>query len=88
LDLPTNGAGAFGASMNLETNTIQSKPSAVISAAAGSFGTYRTTFQTGTGLLKNHWYFEGRDPASVPTDISTGFLQIEFLFYAGRLYKR
>ncbi len=56
----TNGAGAFGASMNLETNTIQSKPSAVISAAAGSFGTYRTTFQAGTGLLKNHWYFEGR----------------------------
>ncbi len=56
----TNGAGAFGASMNLETNTIQSKPSAVISAAAGSFGTYRTTFQAGTGLLRNHWYFEGR----------------------------
>jgi iron complex outermembrane receptor protein len=56
----TNGAGAFGASMNLETNTIQSKPSAVISLAAGSFGTYRTSFQAGTGLLKNHWYFEGR----------------------------
>ncbi len=56
----TNGAGAFGASMNLETNTLQVKPSAAISAAAGSFGTYRTSFRAGTGLLNNHWYFEGR----------------------------
>jgi iron complex outermembrane recepter protein len=56
----TNGAGAFGASMNLETNTIQTAPSALISASAGSFGTYKTTFQAGTGLIKNHWFFDGR----------------------------
>jgi iron complex outermembrane recepter protein len=59
----TNGAGAFGASMNLETNTAQTRPYGLLSASAGSFGTYRTTFQAGTGLIRDHWYFEGRGSA-------------------------
>jgi iron complex outermembrane receptor protein len=59
----TNGAGAFGASMNLETNAIQSQSFGVVNASAGSFGTYRTSFQAGTGLIRDHWYFEGRGSA-------------------------
>jgi len=56
----TNGAGAFGASMNFETNAIKPEPFGVLTAAAGSFGTYRTSFQAGTGLIRDHWYLEGR----------------------------
>ncbi len=56
----TNGAGAFGASMNFETNAIKPEPFGVITAAAGSYGTYRTSFQAGTGLIRDHWYLEGR----------------------------
>lgn len=59
----TNGAGAFGASMNLETNTFQKEPFGMISLAGGSFNTWKTSFQLGTGLLNNHWYFEGRGSA-------------------------
>jgi len=59
----TNGAGAFGASMNLETNGAQTRSYGLFSASAGSFGTYRTTFQAGTGLMRDHWYFEGRGSA-------------------------
>jgi iron complex outermembrane receptor protein len=59
----TNGAGAFGASMNLETNRFQTKPFGIISLGAGSFNTWKSTFQTGTGLINNHWYFEGRGSA-------------------------
>jgi len=59
----TNGAGAFGASMNLETNSFQSTPFGIIGLAAGSFNTWKTSFQAGTGLLKNHWHFEGRGSA-------------------------
>jgi iron complex outermembrane receptor protein len=59
----TNGAGAFGASMNLETNSFQAKPFGLISLGAGSFNTWRSTFQAGTGLINNHWYFEGRGSA-------------------------
>lgn len=56
----TNGAGAFGASMNLETNPVRHEPHARIDAAAGSYGTWKTSFEAGTGLLNKHWYFEGR----------------------------
>jgi len=59
----TNGAGAFGASMNLETNSFQTKPYGLVSLAAGSFHTWRTSFQAGTGIINNHWYFEGRGSA-------------------------
>jgi iron complex outermembrane recepter protein len=59
----TNGAGAFGASMNLETNTFESKPFGRISLGAGSFNTWKSSFQAGTGLINNHWYFEGRGSA-------------------------
>jgi iron complex outermembrane recepter protein len=59
----TNGAGAFGASMNLETNAFQSKPFGLVSLGAGSFNTWKTSFQAGTGLINDHWYFEGRGSA-------------------------
>lgn len=47
----TNGAGAFGASINLETNTLNAKPYAQIISTAGSFNTFRNTLAVGTGLL-------------------------------------
>jgi len=56
----TNGAGAFGASMNLETNPVRQEPYARIHAATGSYGTWKTSFEAGTGLLNKHWSFEGR----------------------------
>ncbi|MFO7371113.1 MAG: TonB-dependent receptor [Bacteroidales bacterium] len=79
----TNGAGAFGASMNLETNSIQSKPYGLVSLGAGSFNTWKTTFQGGTGLIRDHWYFEGRASAlgsdgyidRASSDLSSYFIQ-------------
>jgi iron complex outermembrane receptor protein len=56
----TNGAGAFGASMNIETNAFRDKPFGTIDLGGGSFQTQKASFQGGTGLIKNHWYFEGR----------------------------
>ena len=57
----TNGAGAFGASINL--NTLGSdgvKPFGEISNSFGSFNTIKNTVRFGTGLLNNNWTFEGR----------------------------
>jgi len=79
----TNGAGAFGASMNIETNTFQSKPYGIVSLNAGSFNTWKTSFQAGTGLIKDHWYFEGRASAlgsdgyidRASSDLSSFFIQ-------------
>lgn len=56
----TNGAGAFGASINLQTNLRNSEPYAELINSVGSFGTHRHTISAGTGLLNNHWILEGR----------------------------
>ncbi|MBQ5729102.1 MAG: TonB-dependent receptor [Bacteroidaceae bacterium] len=56
----TNGAGAFGASMNLQTADFSHKPYAEVSASFGSFLTHKETLRLGTGLLKNHWTFDLR----------------------------
>ena len=56
----TNGAGAFGASLNLQTADFSQKPYAEVSASAGSFCTHKETFRIGTGLLKDHWTFDLR----------------------------
>lgn len=56
----TNGAGAFGASLNLQTADFSQQPYAEVSASAGSFCTHKETFRIGTGLLKDHWTFDLR----------------------------
>ena len=55
-----NGAGAFGATINLQTNTLNEKPSAELIQSAGSFNTLRTTISAGTGKLKNNLSFDAR----------------------------
>jgi iron complex outermembrane receptor protein len=55
----TNGAGAFGGSINLQTNTRKDQPYADIINSFGSFGTHRHTVGFGTGL-KNKFAFDGR----------------------------
>lgn len=56
----TNGAGAFGASINLQTNTRNELPYGEIITSTGSFGTWRHTLGFGTGVLSDHWIVEGR----------------------------
>jgi len=47
----TNGAAAFGASVNLMTRTVDKKPYATFDGNAGSFKSWRTAVSAGTGLL-------------------------------------
>ncbi len=56
----TNGAGAFGGSVNVETTSVEKSPYAEISSSVGSFNTQKYTFRAGTGLINNVWSFEGR----------------------------
>ena len=49
----TNGAGAFGASLNMQTKSYQEKAFAEISNSVGSFGTRKHTLAFGTGLHNN-----------------------------------
>lgn len=49
----TSGAGAFGASLNLQTKASQPKGYAELANSAGSFGTRKHTLAFGTGLHNN-----------------------------------
>ena len=56
----TNGAGAFGASINMQTSEFNTLPYAGFSGSAGSFGTHKETLRAGTGLLADHWALDVR----------------------------
>jgi len=56
----TNGAGAFGASVNLQTNTRNDQAYADVINSFGSFNTRRHTVAFGTGLINNKFVFDGR----------------------------
>ena len=66
----TNGAGAFGATLNLQTNTRNDEAYAKIISSAGSFGTFRNTASFSTGLIKDKWVIDGR----VGKIVSDGFI--------------
>lgn len=56
----TNGAGAFGASINMRTDGIPSQSYGEVSGSYGSFNTHKETFKVGSGLIKEHWAFDAR----------------------------
>jgi len=51
----TNGAGAFGASINMQTLTLNNEPFAEFNASYGSYNTSRLMLNTSTGLINNHF---------------------------------
>ena len=56
----TNGSGAFGASLNMLTDSYASKPSGEISSSYGSFNSNKNTVKFSTGLLNDHFELAGR----------------------------
>ncbi|WP_423736232.1 TonB-dependent receptor [Chitinophaga caseinilytica] len=51
----TNGAGTFGASLNLSTNEFRDKAYGEINASYGSFDSWKTTISAGSGLINDHF---------------------------------
>jgi iron complex outermembrane recepter protein len=56
----TNGAGAFGGTINFSTNEVDKKAYAEINNSYGSFNTWKNTIKAGTGLLNNHFTVDAR----------------------------
>lgn len=56
----TNGAGAFGASINMQTENIGTQPFFGLDLSGGSYYSHRETVRFGTGLLHGHWGLQGR----------------------------
>lgn len=56
----TNGAGAFGATVSLQTNDITEQAYGTVTNGFGAFNTRRHTLEWGTGKMNDHFYFSGR----------------------------
>ncbi len=56
----TNGAGAFGASLNMLTDNYSKVSNGEISNSFGSFNTQKHTVKFSTGLLNDHFEIAGR----------------------------
>lgn len=83
----TNGAAAFGASINMQTELLNSKPYVELSSTIGSFNTNKNTVKVGTGLIHNHFAFDAR----LSNVISDGYLDrasvnLKSFYFAGGYY--
>lgn len=56
----TNGAGAFGGSLNIQTTTLNDSAYLEFNNSAGSYNTLKNTFNIGTGLINGKFSFDGR----------------------------
>lgn len=83
----TNGAGAFGASLNLQTEAFSPQSQGELTNTYGSFDTHKHTLKFSSGLLNNRFEMSGRvssinsqgfvDRAS--SDLKSYFLQSTYV---------
>lgn len=66
----TNGPGAFGASINIQTENVSSKPFASMRNVYGSFNTMKNNLNFGSGMINNKFAFDGR----ISRIVSDGFI--------------
>ena len=83
----TNGAGAFGASINIQTITRHDTAYAELNNSAGSYGTVKNTVNLGTGLLGGHFSVDGR-LSRMNSDgyIDRAFSHLKSYFLSGAYY--
>jgi iron complex outermembrane receptor protein len=83
----TNGAGAFGASINIQTTTRRDTAYAELNNSVGSYGTVKNTVNVGTGLLGGHFSFDGR-LSRIYSDgyINRAFSDLKSYFLTGAYY--
>jgi len=85
----TNGAGAFGASINVQTTTRQDTAYAQLDNSAGSYGTVKNTVSLGSGLIGDHFTFDGR-LSRIKSDgyIDRGASDLKSYFLTGAYYNK
>lgn len=80
----THGAGAFGATINMQTNTLKKDAYAEFQGSMGSFNTYKTTAKVGTGLVGEGFSFDAR-LSKLTSDgyIDRGWSDLKSFFVSG-----
>jgi iron complex outermembrane receptor protein len=83
----TNGSAAFGASVNLQTSNNAQNAYAETNLTYGSFNTQKYTALFGTGLINDHWAFDGRF-SKISSDgyIDRAFSDLKSYYLSGGYY--
>jgi len=83
----TNGAGAFGATINFQSSSLNREPYAEINSSYGSFNTSKNTISFGTGLLDNKFTIDAR-LSKIWSDgyIDRAFSDLKSFYVSGTLY--
>lgn len=83
----TNGAGAFGGSLNIQTITRNDSAYAELNNSVGSYGTIKNTVNAGTGMINNKFSFDGR-LSRISSDgyIDRGSSMLKSYFLSGAYY--
>lgn len=85
----SNGAGAFGANVNILTASFSESPYAEISSDVGSFSTLKTSIASGTGLLANNFSFDFRiSKQNSDGFIDRAFANLNSVFFNGAYYSK
>ena len=83
----TNGAGAFGATINFQTSDLRKEPYAEVNSSYGSFNTSKNTVNFGTGLINKKFAVDGRF-SKIWSDgyIDRAFSDLKSFYISGTLY--
>lgn len=83
----TNGAGAFGASLNINTNTLRPESYIELNNSYGSFNTWKNTVALGSGLINDRFVLDAR-LSRIKSDgyIDRAFSDLKSLYLSGGWY--
>ena len=83
----TNGAAAFGATINFNTASYHAEPFAEITSTVGSFNTYKNSINASTGLLNDKFSFDVRY-SDMQTDgyVDYAFSDHKSLYLSGTMH--
>lgn len=83
----TNGAGAFGASLNIQSTTRRDTAYAELSNTYGAYETWKNTANFGSGLIANKFSFDGR-LSRIKSDgyVDRAFSDLKSFFFTGAYY--
>jgi iron complex outermembrane recepter protein len=83
----TNGAGAFGATINFQTTNLNREPYAEVNSAYGSYNTSKNTINFGTGLINKKFAIDAR-LSKIWSDgyIDRAFSDLKSFYISGTMY--
>jgi iron complex outermembrane receptor protein len=83
----TNGAGAFGATINFQTSSLNKEPYAEFNSSYGSFNTSKNTINFGTGLINKKFAIDARI-SKIWSDgyIDRAYSDLKSFYVSGTMY--